>query len=51
MITNYHALCWIASRGDSQTTHAIILTDSMSEQQKVKNEMGSLDWLVLIKYV
>ena len=25
-----HALRWIASRGDSQTTHAIILTHSMS---------------------
>ena len=35
-----HALCWIASRGDSQTTHAIILIDSMSLLQKVKNGMG-----------
>ena len=25
-----HALRWIVSRGDSHTTHAIILTDSMS---------------------
>ena len=25
-----HALRWVASRGDNQTTHAIILTDSMS---------------------
>ena len=25
-----HALRWTASRGDSQTTHAILLTDSMS---------------------
>ena len=25
-----HALRWIASRGDNQSTHAIILTDSMS---------------------
>ena len=32
-----HALRWIASRGDSQTTHAIII-------QKVKNGMGSPDW-------
>ena len=28
------ALCWIASSGDSRTTHAIILTDSMSLLQK-----------------
>ena len=40
------ALRWIASRGDSQTTHAIILTDSMSLLQKVKNGMGSPDWNV-----
>ena len=25
-----HALRWTASRGDSQTTHGVILTDSMS---------------------
>ena len=25
-----HALRWIASRGDSRTTHAIILRDSMN---------------------
>ena len=39
-----HALRWIASRGDSQTTHAIILTDSMSLLQKMKslNLMGRL---------
>ena len=41
-----HALRWIASRGDSQTTHAIILTDSMSLLQKVKSGMGSPDWHV-----
>jgi len=41
-----HALRWIASRGDSQTTHAIILTDSMSLLQKVKSGMGSPDWNV-----
>ena len=29
-----HALRWTASRGDSQTTHAIILTGSMSLLQK-----------------
>ena len=28
---------WIALRGDSRTTHAIILTDSMSLLQKVKS--------------
>ena len=41
-----HALRWIASRGDSQTTHAIILTDSMSLLQKVKSGMGRPDWHV-----
>ena len=41
-----HALRWIASRGDSQTTHAIILTDSMSLLQQVKSGMGSPDWNV-----
>ena len=34
-----HAHRWIASRGDSQTTRAIILTDSMSLLQKVKSGM------------
>jgi len=29
-----HALGWIAAWGDSQTTHAIIFTDSMSLLQK-----------------
>ena len=33
-----HALRWIAPRGDSQTTHAIILTDSMNLLQKVEWE-------------
>ena len=41
-----HAFRWIASRGDSQITHAIILTDSMGLLQKVKSEMGSPDWNV-----
>ena len=41
-----HALRWIASRGDSQTTHAIILTDSISLLQKVKRGIGSPDWIV-----
>ena len=40
------ALRWIASRGDSQTTHAILLTDSVNVLQKVKNGMGSPDWNV-----
>ena len=39
-----YALCSIASRGHSQTTHAIILTDSMSLLQKVKSGMGSSGW-------
>ena len=39
-----HALCWIASKGDSQPTHAIILTDLVSLLQKVKSGMGSPDW-------
>ena len=41
-----HDLRWIASRGDIQTTHAILLTDSMSLLQKMKSGMGSPDWNV-----
>ena len=41
-----HTLRWIASRGDSRTTHAIILIDSMSLLQKMKSGMGSPDWNV-----
>ena len=41
-----HALRWIASRGDSRTTHAILLTDSMNLLLKVKSGMGSPDWNV-----
>ena len=41
-----HALRWLASRDDSQTTHAIILTDSTSVLQKVKSRMGGPDWHV-----
>ena len=41
-----HALRWIASRGDSQPTHAISLTDSVSLLQKVKSGMGNPDWNV-----
>ena len=43
-----HALRWIVSRGDSQTTHAIILTDLMSLLQKVKSGMGSPERNVLM---
>ena len=35
-----YALRWIASRGDSQTTHAFILTDSMSLLQKRISGIG-----------
>ena len=41
-----HTLRWTASRGDSQMTHTIILTDSVSLLQKVKSGMGSPDWNV-----
>ena len=41
-----HALRWIASRGDSQTTHGIILKDSMSLLQKVNSIIGIPDWNV-----
>ena len=41
-----HALRWIASRGDSRTTHAIILTNLMSFLQKATSGMGSPDWNV-----
>ena len=39
--------CWIASSGDGWTTHAIILTDSMSLLQKVEWEAwtGMCQWL------
>ena len=43
-----HALRWIASRGDSQTTLAVILTDSMNLLLKVKSGMGSPDWNVSV---
>ena len=44
--SSHHALRWIASRGDSLATHAIILTDSMSLLQKVKSGMWRPDWNV-----
>ena len=37
---------WAASRGDSQTTPVIIITDSMSLLLNVKRTMGSPGWLV-----
>ena len=40
------AIPWIASRGDSQTTHGTILTDSLRLLQKWKSGMGSPDWNV-----
>ena len=43
-----HALRWIASRGDSQTTHAVILADLTILIQIVKSAMGSPDWNVSI---
>ena len=45
------AFRWTASRGDSQTTHAILLTDSVSLLQKVKSGMGSPDWHVSIVHI
>ena len=41
-----HALRWTASRYDSQTAHAIVLTDSISLLRKVKIGMGNPDWHV-----
>ena len=40
-----HALRWIASRGDSRSTHAILLTDSMTLLQNVKSGIRSPDWM------
>ena len=39
-----HALPWIALRRDSQTSRAVIITDSMSLLQEVKSGTGSPDW-------
>ena len=33
-----HALCWIASRGDNHTTHAIIFSYSVKMLEKLKVE-------------
>ena len=43
-----YALRWITSRGDNQSTHAIILTESMSLLQKVNSGMESPDWHVSV---
>ena len=37
-----HDLRWIASRGDSRTTHAIIFADAMSLLQKVKSPIWNV---------
>ena len=42
-VTHY-ALCWITSRGDCQTTHAIILTASTNLLHKLNSRMRSPDW-------
>lgn len=41
-----HAFRWIASKGYSHTTHATILTNSMSLLQRVKTGTASPDWSV-----
>ena len=41
-----HALCWIASRGDSRTTHVIIVRFNKLATKKMKSGMGSPDWNV-----
>ena len=41
-----HAFRWIASRDDSQTRQAILLTYPMGLLQNVKSGMGSPDWNV-----
>ena len=35
---------WLVSQRDAQTTHAIILTDSVNLLQKVESGMGCPDW-------
>ena len=39
-----HTIQWLASQRDTQITHAIILTDSMSLLQKVECGMGCPGW-------
>ena len=41
-----NALRWIAWRGDSRTTHAILLTDSVCLLQKMKSGRRKPDWNV-----
>ena len=44
--SSHPCLPWVASRGESQITHDIILIDSIGLLQKVKSGMGSPDWNV-----
>ena len=39
-----HAIQWLASQRDAQSTHAIILTDSLNLMQKVKSGICCQDW-------
>ena len=41
-----HSNRWIALRSDSETTHATLLTESISWLQKGKSEMGNSRWHV-----
>ena len=45
------ALCQISSRGDSQNTHAITLTDSINLLQKAKSGLEGPDWHVRVSHV
>ena len=44
-----YAIQWVASQRDAQTTHAIILTDSMNLLQKVESGIGCLDWHIAMQ--
>ena len=44
-----HAIQWLDSKGDTQITHIIILTDSMNLLQKVESEMGCPNWHAAIQ--
>ena len=44
-----HAVQWLASQRDSQTTQATILTDSMNLLQKVKSGMSCPDWHIAMQ--
>ena len=39
-----HTIQWLAFQRDAQTTHAVILTESMTLVQKVESGMGCPDW-------